>query len=72
MEKLIDISQAEVLGAMAFLDGKKRVPCLDPILMEMIRSRPIGHGRGEKKVASSVELMKAWTRNWDLANLARN
>lgn len=58
---------AAVLGTNAFLSGKPRVPAHDKDLMDMLRGR--GIGQTPKGEASSIELMKMWLNNWDLANL---
>jgi len=62
------IFQAAVLGTAAFKNGVKCTPCLDNQLMSMLAGRQIGETpKGEAK---SVKLMKVWTENWTLANLA--
>lgn len=50
------------LGEKAFGNGLKRIPVMDKVLKRMLVGRKIGGG--------SAELMKAWLRGWDKANLA--
>jgi len=54
--------QAEELGDAAFRAGKQRVPAVDQQLMALIGpGRPVGGG--------AKELLDAWLRGWDRANL---
>lgn len=52
--------KAAALGTAAFAAGKKRVPASDSALRILIGAHD-GH---------AMEIMTAWTRAWDAANLA--
>jgi hypothetical protein len=56
------LAQAEILGIQAFLNGKKRIPCLDKQLMDLCDG-PIG---------SSLPFMNALMKNWDFSNLSQS
>lgn len=61
------ICQASVLGTIAQKSGIN-APALDKEMMKMFAGRKIGEApKGE---ASSIDLMKAWTRSWTLSLLA--
>ena len=47
-------------GQVAFDKGKKRVPCLDANIMNMIEGLRVGEG---------IPLLDAWLNGWDNANL---
>ena len=69
MNAKTQIFQAAILGTAAFNNGIKCAPALDAEFMKMLAGRQIGETpKGE---ASSVKLMKTWTHNWTLANLAK-
>lgn len=58
-----EIATAEILGTIAFNSGKKCIPALDADLMKMMEGKEVGEG---------LPLMKAWTKTWHNANLAKS
>lgn len=52
---------AEVLGHMAFKNGKTRVPAHDANVLELLKGNKIGEG---------IPVLTAWLRGWDNANLS--
>ena len=61
MNKLQESAQAQILGNIAFNDGKKSAPCLDRNFMDMLK---------DKKLGESNHILKAWNHGWHQANLA--
>lgn len=62
------ILEASILGTLAFKNGLKRAPFYDAELKKFFIGREIGETpKGE---ASSIEIMNAWTKAWDTANLS--
>jgi hypothetical protein len=57
------IINAGFLGAIAFKEGKPRVPALDANLMQEIKGLQNGEG---------LPLLNMWLQQWDLANLMNN
>jgi len=53
--------QAEILGEMAFKNGKEATPSLDQKLMELLKGKQTGE---------SAPLLEAWLKGWSKANLA--
>lgn len=66
--KATQILHASILGTQAYKDGKKKAPFFNTELLKMLEGREIG--KTPKGEASSIEIMKAYTNAWDLANLA--
>jgi len=62
--KLNKIAIAEVLGTVAFRNGKKRIFALDKEATELLRGLEVGD-------PISMKIMDAWYKNWDLSNLRR-
>lgn len=61
------ILTASVLGTIACLNGRKRIPAHDPELMQMLEGRKVGETpEGE---LSTPRIMELWLENWDLTNL---
>jgi len=56
---------AQVLGTIAYNEGRSRAPALDPDMMQMVAD-------GDNVVGSSIWILAAFLRGWDLANLAAN
>ena len=59
---------AHGLGVSAFIGGKSSVPVHDPLLMKMIAANSGKPSSAEN--ASVLELLTAWGKGWDQANLA--
>lgn len=57
----LDPKSAFALGEKAFRDGKPRVPVQNPELMDQLEPGPVG---------TNNEVLKAYLRGWDTANLA--
>ncbi len=52
----------QVLGTLAFREGKKRVPAHDSEVMSKISGNEVGD-------KSTLQILKGWTYGWDLANM---
>ncbi len=62
------ILEAALLGTAAFNESRKCVPAHDSTLLEMFVGRDVGiTPAGE---ASTVAILKAWSKAWHDANLA--
>jgi hypothetical protein len=59
MNKEIAIIKAATLGTIAFKNGKKSIPAIDPELLKLI-------GQND----CTTDLLKAWINSWHAANLA--
>lgn len=57
-QKLFNVA---IIGALAFKNGKPRIPALDKNLRQELEGL---------KVGQSINLLKTWLQNWDMANLA--
>ena len=55
------IERAEMLGEIAFRNGKQATPALDQNLMKMLKGNKVGEG---------TSLLDAWIKGWHKANLA--
>lgn len=64
------IAKAEELGAAAFAAGKKRVPGWDKDLMAMHEPWATSNAAGIAASKRNIEVMNAWCKGWDTANLA--
>ncbi len=59
------IITAAVLGTIAFNEGRSSAPCQDPELLKVIAQHE------KKEMGSCIPLLKAWTKSWHAANLAK-
>ena len=64
MIKAEEIKKAEKAGREAFKAGKKSVPVMDAVIMEMVKTHS-GSWDG-----SVVSILKAWITGWHKENLA--
>ena len=64
-----DILNAAILGTTAFKNEKKRIPCLDRGLMNLLKKYNTWSNIDN---AMNMKLMTTWCENWDLANLNNN
>ena len=61
--RAMQLFSAEVLGTLAFKEGRKCVPCLDPEMLKLLEGSKVGEG---------IEPLKRWIRGWTLANMAQD
>ena len=59
------IITAETLGMINYEEGVIRVPAQSKELMNILKNRKIGETPNNQ--ASSIDLLKAWTKGWDKA-----
>ena len=67
--KDMEILQASILGTQAFNNGIKRVPFHDNNLMKMLANKNFDKTKPDE--ATSIEIMTAWSKSWDAANLSQ-
>jgi hypothetical protein len=68
MERTYRERRAFVLGVVAFVDGRTRVPALDEGYAAMLEGVMPGGDGGDG--GDGVPVTMAWLRGWDTANLA--